>query len=43
MAVPVSENEEDAEGVVAEGAVEGADVAVASDAPATADATPAEE
>ena len=43
MAVPVSENEEEIEGLVVEGAVEGADVAVASDAPATADATPAEE
>ena len=39
MAVPVSETEEDAEGVVAEGAVEG----VVSDAAVTANETPAEE
>jgi hypothetical protein len=39
MAVPVSETEEDTEGVVAEGAVEG----VVSDAAVTANETPAEE
>ena len=39
MAVPVSETEEDAEGVVAEGTVEG----VVSDADVTANETPAEE
>ncbi len=39
MAVPVSENEEDAEGVVAEGAVEG----VVSDAAVTTNETSAEE
>ena len=39
MAVPVSETEEEAEGVVAEGAVEG----VVSDAAVTANETPAEE
>ena len=39
MAVPVSETEEDAEGVVAEGAVEG----VVSDVAVTANETPAEE
>ncbi|MBQ5874997.1 MAG: DNA gyrase subunit A, partial [Alistipes sp.] len=44
MAVPVSENEEDAEGVVAEGAVEGAaDSVVTTDAPAAVETTPAEE
>ena len=44
MAVPVSENEEDAEGVVAEGTVEGAtDSVVTTDAPAAVETTPAEE